>query len=323
MYNKIYVFTPKSPATGGTELLQQLVFKLRQFGKEAYIYYWEDYEDSPVYTSFNPRYSNPIATKIEESCDNLMIVPETLITYLFKYRKIQKAVWWLSVDNYKGANVKKEDIFYTIYHYLYDKYVRCFDKKWIHFVQSEYAYIYCTKKRNIPIDKVFHLSDYLNETFIQSVSSVVAQCRKNQILYNPRKGGKFTKKLIQKAPELNWIPIQNMSTTEVRDLMLESKIYIDFGNHPGKDRIPREAAICGMCIITGLRGSAANDVDVAIPSKYKFKEGDIDKIISCIDFALNHYEEVKSDLEPYRQKIKEEECLFESEIKKYLMGQKI
>ncbi|WP_278702005.1 hypothetical protein [Phocaeicola sartorii] len=320
MYNKIYVLTPVIPATGGTELLQQLVFKLRQFGADAYIYYLDIYEDSPVYTVFNSHYNNPIATEIEDKANNVMIVPENAITYLFKHKRIQKAVWWLSVDNYKGANMKKSDIFHTVYRCLYDRYVRFVDRKWIHFVQSEYAYIYCTEKRHILADRIFHLSDYLNKTFIESASSVVPQSRKNQILYNPRKGCEFTKKLIQQASNLLWIPIQNMSAEEVKNLMLESKIYIDFGNHPGKDRIPREAAICGMCIITGLKGAAGNSVDVAIPAKYKFEENNIDEIISCINFMLNNFEDVKCDFDLYREKIKKEESLFEYEIKRHLMG---
>ena len=30
-----------------------------------------------------------------------------------------------------------------------------------------------------------------------------------------------------------------MTTEEMRSCMSKSKVYIDFGNHPGKDRIPR------------------------------------------------------------------------------------
>lgn len=29
--------------------------------------------------------------------------------------------------------------------------------------------------------------------------------------------------------------------------MRKAKVYIDFGFHPGKDRIPREAVMCGAC----------------------------------------------------------------------------
>ena len=45
------------------------------------------------------------------------------------------------------------------------------------------------------------------------------------------------------AQDLRWVPLIGMTTEEMRSCMSKSKVYIDFGNHPGKDRIPREAAI--------------------------------------------------------------------------------
>lgn len=69
-----------------------------------------------------------------------------------------------------------------------------------------------------------------------------------------KKGIKFTKKLIDKSIGIKWIPIENMTTQQVKSLLGNSKVYVDFGNHPGKDRFPREAAIMGCCVITGKRG---------------------------------------------------------------------
>lgn len=59
------------------------------------------------------------------------------------------------------------------------------------------------------------------------------------------------------AQDLRWVPLIGMTTEEMRSCMSKSKVYIDFGNHPGKDRIPREAAISGCIVITGKRGAAA------------------------------------------------------------------
>ena len=87
------------------------------------------------------------------------------------------------------------------------------------------------------------------------------------MLYNPKKGIEFTRQLIEAAPDLNWVPLENMSNEEVRGKLKTSKVYIDFGDHPGKDRFPREAAISGCCVITGKRGSAAYD-DVPIPEDF-------------------------------------------------------
>lgn len=58
---------------------------------------------------------------------------------------------------------------------------------------------------------------------------------------------------MKKARELNFKPIINMTRDEVIRELQRAKVYIDFGNHPGKDRIPREAAILGCCAIVGKR----------------------------------------------------------------------
>ncbi|WP_216074700.1 hypothetical protein, partial [Acinetobacter baumannii] len=48
-----------------------------------------------------------------------------------------------------------------------------------------------------------------------------------------------------------------------------AKVYIDFGEHPGKDRLPREAAMMGTVVVVGMRGAAAFDEDVTLPPAYK------------------------------------------------------
>lgn len=320
MFNKVFVVSPANIATGGTELLQQLVYKLRLFGVNAYMFYTTPYEASAVKRTFEPRYNNPIANDIEDHGDNIVIVPESGISSLLKYRNIQKAVWWLSVDNYQGTNKKKKDFLHTVYRYCLDMFYRYVDKRWIHFVQSEYAYLYCSENRRIPQSHIFRLSDYLSSGFIESVGNVNTFERKNQVLYNPLKGKVFTEKLIEMNPDLNWVPIQNMTAEQVRNLMLSSKVYVDFGNHPGKDRIPREAAMCGLCVITGKKGSAANDIDVEIPRKYKFDEIQISEISKVIHSCLNDYDVVIGDFTNYRNKIMHEEQVFNDEIKAFFLS---
>ena len=98
--------------------------------------------------------------------------------------------------------------------------------------------------------------------------------------------------------------------------MCSSKVYIDFGNHPGKDRIPREAATCGCLIVTGTKGAAANDYDVCIPRKYKFddKDENISKIVAQIQDLLENYSNYRKDYDLYRKSILSEEDTFEKEI---------
>ncbi len=117
--------------------------------------------------------------------------------------------------------------------------------------------------------------------------------------------------------EIDFVPIMNMTNAEVKDLLLHSRVYIDFGEHPGKDRIPREAAIMGLCVITGKRGAAANDQDVFIPDSFKFdeKEADLDIITDRIRFCLDNYDEAIADLADYRTRITSEKALFSAEVR--------
>jgi hypothetical protein len=113
-----------------------------------------------------------------------------------------------------------------------------------------------------------------------------------------------------------------MSINEVQELLLKSKIYIDFGNHPGRDRFPREAASLGCSIITNKKGSAKNNIDINISEKYKFNdksELELDKIVDLIkDIAVNfrsHHDSYNS----YRKTILGDEKRFVVDLKKIFL----
>ena len=65
-----------------------------------------------------------------------------------------------------------------------------------------------------------------------------------------------------------------MSRAEVRKALCTVKVYADFGSHPGRDRMPREAALCGACVLTNRRGSANFAEDVPLPTLYKLDQDD-------------------------------------------------
>ena len=62
--------------------------------------------------------------------------------------------------------------------------------------------------------------------------------------------------------------------------MNKTKIYIDFGYHPEKDKMPREVVLNNNCI-TNYKGSAKNKYDIPISKKFKFEQkyNDIKKLI--------------------------------------------
>ena len=177
--------------------------------------------------------------------------------------------------------------------------------------QSEYAQYHLI---NLGFKRTMPLTDFINLSFLKEK---VRYSKENTVLYNPKKGLKFTQKLIQSAPHIHWIPLENKNRDELSHLFKTSKIYIDFGHFPGKDRMPREAVISDCCIITGIKGAARFYEDVSIPSKYKIEQinKNIPIIISLIESIFLNYEESIKDFEIYRQMILSERGLFEQQVK--------
>lgn len=318
----VYVVCPAYNKTGGTELAHQLVYTIRKNGLEAKVAYYKDGEKPMQVNPAFGRYVDTFVTiqDIEDFDYNVVVLPETGIQYGKSLKKIQKCIWWMSVDNYTKwhhlATAREHFGLWTILKGLlrgrlkFSPYPR-FDKAVNHFYQSEYARVFLEKSG---IDNALRLSDYLNEEYLRADVNTE---RKDAVLYNPRKGIKFTQKLISAAPDIAWIPLQNMTTEQVRDTLLHSKVYIDFGNHPGKDRFPREAAMCGCCVITGKRGSAGYFEDVPIDAEFKFDENSkmVEKIVEKIRLCLVDYECQSRKFDGYRDFIRGEHSVFQEDVK--------
>ena len=185
----------------------------------------------------------------------------------------------------------------------------------LHLVQSAYAYHYVTERVGISKDKVMYVSDYIGDIYRIKLPEIQ---RQNIVLYNPKKGLEVLRPIIEKTSWVKWVPLIGLSEEDMTAYMHISKIYIDFGNHPGKDRIPREAAMCGCCVITNKRGSAAYYEDVPIPDRYKFEaENDIDNIQECIRHICDNFYDAQCDYDEYRRSISREKENFYEDVKKF------
>ena len=294
---KIYIACLKNLVTGGIELLHQLCHELNTYADiDAYIWF-EDEKDAIIPEPYK-KYENKVVINSRPSKDTVLIFPEVWVSKANseKYRDHQKVIYWESVD-------------YYIQWIPASQYLK-FPEGTIHIAQSYYA---CTwLKENANVDAIF-VTDYLNDEYM---NADLSKPRKRQILYNPKKGIEITKQIIAKLPDETFIPIENMTTSEVKSLIEESMLYIDFGNHPGKDRIPREAAMCGCCVITNREGSADNLIEVPIPSEYKFHECFLNLAISQMKFVLDNYNGCKYDFGDYREIIKNEKGWFKKGVEK-------
>lgn len=320
--NKIYVICPANVKTGGTELLHQLVNTLNSLELIAYMVYIGKNKKIKIETpkEFEKYIVNYITLEeIEDKTDNIVVLPEFYVNLSVKIKNCKVIVWWLSVDNYLlHYNLKTvfnkrswKGIAEYFIHRNWRFEIGTISKKVkYNLAQSFYAidFLKTYKFKNIE-----YLSDYINEEYF-NIS--LERERENIVLYNPKKGFEFTEKIIKKSKDIKWLPLINMSNQEVKDTLLKGKVYVDFGNHPGKDRFPREAAICGCCIITGKRGAANFYEDIPIPEKYKFSddEDNIDDILYIIHNCLVNYEKCIGEYESYRNMIKNEPQKFVNDV---------
>ena len=96
---KIYVTCPGNSRTGGPELLHQLCSLLLQYGLNAQMFYTSGNHDNPVHEVYD-KYHLPYVWKVEDHPHNVLIFYEVVGDLYYKYNRVQKIFWWLSVDNY-------------------------------------------------------------------------------------------------------------------------------------------------------------------------------------------------------------------------------
>ena len=295
----IYIYTPQGFETGGIELLHQLCHELNNH-EDINAYIWYSDPNKAYIPSVYAEYGNEFKVTDLPPKGSVLIFPEAWARELNekKYKDYVKVLYWESVYWYE----------YWIPKNLYMK----FPEGTIHIVQSWYAYWYLQGKY---IESIY-VTDYLNDEYM---NADLSKPRKRQIVYNPKKGLEVTKRIMAEMPNEKFIPIVNMTVSEIKSLMEESMLYIDFGNHPGKDRIPREAAMCGCCVITNTEGSAYYYEDVSIPYDYRRYMGadvSLKLAVGRIKFVLNNYAFCFGDFDVYRENIRREKTQFKEGIRK-------
>lgn len=324
----IQIISPSKLTTGGTELLHQLNYELEKLDAEVGMAYFDKEKKSFVETDINPNFSKYSLKKnksvlLKDVKENVIIVPETMLKHVKNIKNAIVYVWWLSVDNYK-VNLNLDylkDYGINSFVYEFKKALTIVPisnlKKFKHLVQSEYASNFL-KDKGIKSD---FLSDYININFSNTDSKIK---KEDIICYNPAKGKNVTKKIIDfystNESNFSFIPIVKMTQKQVAETLQKAKIYIDFGWHPGKDRIPREARLQDCVIITGKRGSAGNKADVRIPEKYKFNEKEsnfLKNIDSVIRDVISNFDANLSQQNEYKEVIHGEKELFEKEVLRF------
>lgn len=282
---------PANIATGGTESIHKFANELNKSMPVRILYVGNNLSNPQPeeYHMYNCKY----ITEFPADYHDVVIFPEIWGNQVLeeKYRNCIKVINWAGVDVYywhnRGANTGL---------FLQDKSV-------LHLAQSVYAENHL-EKLGIHADRILKLSDVLNDAFFENYEE---QERNDVVLYNPAKITDFERKVIYEASkqDIQFKEIKNLSRENLIKLLRTTKLYIDFGVFSGRERIPREAAMCGCCVLTSNLGAAGYYDDVVIADKYKFAmvSYTIPSIIEMMKSILQNYDAYKNDFNAYRESL--------------------
>lgn len=307
------VVCPGGVRTGGPEALHQLVDMANSIspGDAAICYYepnaWPSrgwrrirrgskrgftgiFETPEQYRCYNC----PTIARPDIPDDALVVVPE-ISTHLITEFTQPCALWWLSVDNFfewSGA-------------------IQLAKKAELQLTQSEYARAFLLDNYGM---NSMGLSDYVGQIFHQDLQPIPP--RTNRVAVNPAKGFELIREFRRRNDSIDIVEIANMTTVQVHDELSRAAVYVDFGSHPGKDRLPREAALSGAVVFTARRGAAANAQDVPIDPWYKFTS--LDELAPKVREVFGNYEWHRNAQRGYVDAIRGESEVFRQEVGRLL-----
>jgi len=356
MKKTIYLMAPSNFFTGGPLSTHQLAFILKKISNyEVKIFYSPKIKKNPIHNEFKKFKLNP-TYKIEDNEKNFLIIPEhyPALNEALKYKKIKKVIFWLSVDNYINSKFRHENnrikrafikipyfiIFFfnkitlfnfgiltlkdylkIYYNFFNFNHFHELKQSKIHIAQSSYALDFVKKKlSNVKSILIEDQQRELYKNIYQKNIKRIPKLKKDIVAYNATKSNDFIYSIINFDKNIDFIPIRGLTAQQMTNLLMKSKVYLDFGYHPGKDRAPREAVLFGNCVITNLKGSARFYNDVTMSKDFKFNERkkNLIKINKLIYSIFDNYSVYLKKMSKYKKKILNEDVNEIKQVKKFL-----
>lgn len=305
--------------TGGPLAIHQAASKVKAHGGEVGILYIKNDKPHKAFDLRGERIVSKIGfwdslkisgqlkafgfpARVSFSRDDHFIVPEVLPDVAYRLLRLgckNVSLWWLSVDNFPLSKM------HTLQNQLLMRKCR-------HLCQSEYAADFVWRHG---ASSVSMLSDEIDLHVSKDLPSISE--RTNDLCYLPNKSAGADELLEHLSREFSIVRLENMSRSQITETLLDTRIFLDFGHHPGKDRVPREAALCGAIPVVRAEGAARFEQDVPLPKELLIESRtffDGPEFVSRIHDILNNSDEFDDALSRYRAKIASEKQAFDSEI---------
>jgi hypothetical protein len=225
-------------------------------------------------------YDAPEAENPFDGPEDAIVVPEAFPGLLAGAGRATVVCWWLSVDNsplFAATQAWRRRRIWTsteplarlvarrikgrILRLRYARLLRAAR----HVCQSHYAQATVSAELGVPAQL---LTDYV---VVQGMAPRPGRVERVRIAYNPAKGGDIVE-AVQDAmsdDRADWLPISGMSQQQVCAALASADVYLDLGHQPGKDRMPREAAMAGAVTLVARFGAGASDKDFPLPDQHR------------------------------------------------------
>jgi len=335
--SRVFILYPAGVRTGGPEALFQLCDALISVGVEARMVPLDGTRgfDDTAYDD----YQRAFAQEVPDEDDVVVVLPEIAVSRARGYARARVVIWWLSIDfaepyrhrlevargerSVVGRAVRLLHVASPWRPELPERVVRRLLRSVSHCAQSTYAVTYLLAHEGVVAND---LSDYIHSAARSPEEPAPSRARvPRSVAYNPAKGAVYLDALRELAPDITWRPVQGMTRAQVTQLLGEVEAYVDLGHHPGKDRIPREAALEGCVVIVARRGSAAFPQDVPIQDALRVTVSPT--VAETAESARRVLETVLADPEPwrrgqdeYRRQIRGQEEVFRREVQRIFLG---
>lgn len=321
MFDTVYVYYPRGYRTGGPEALHQLVHALRGLGQEAYLVPIRAVSGPDRVAEYDV-YDAPEAEDVEDRAGVAVVAPELLNEELLQLRHATGFRWWLSIDwapefadergllDFAGTPADRRRAL---------KRKQAWDRKrdpaqyrsLQQLAQSAYAWSFLTTR--LGVVPTF-LSDYIPLAPFDAVQPVADRGR--TVAYYHLKSHRTAEEIARRMPDVDFTPIRDMGVDQVLDVLARSAVYLDTGPHPGKDRMPREAALAGAVSVIGRRGSGAFWSDVPVPARHRLSSASpVESGIEAIQAVLHDPAAAVAAQADYVAWIRDEQRRFTDEVR--------
>ena len=321
-YERVVIICPEA-ITGGPEALHQLGDSINRQGGHAVMAYLTGQHalrfagDRLLCTprpgeTFRAHYASYAPITEEEIPLNdrtLVVYPEMYPLEALQYRQGPRAIWWLSVDN--ALQYTPSLAYRSSAHELFG------DDSLLHFHQSCYARSYLLEQGAL---QVIPLYDYVERSYqlssAMAAEKAAAAAAGRSVALFPRKGAELAQVFSNGAPDLPYRLIDGMTRGQVGEALAGSSVYIDFGHQPGKDRVPREAALAGNVVFLHEKGAGAHFGDYPVDRDYCFTLRDVHSgaLRARVQEALRDYPTHLARQAPLRQRIVLERQEFDLQV---------